>query len=62
MSRHDPAPAGLSDADDVRLSFVGAPAPIEILADVDATSGERIEGMRSIRLSRGQVVRIGVAS
>ena len=47
------------DADDVRLSFVGAQAPIEIFADADATTGERIEGMRSIRLSRGQVVRIG---
>ena len=50
------------DADDVRLSFVGAQAPIEILADVNAESGERIDGMRSIRLSRGEVVRIGSLS
>ncbi len=50
------------DADDVRLSFVGAPAPIEILTDKDAPSGERIEGMRSIRLSRGDIVRIGSLS
>jgi len=50
------------EADDVRLSFVGAQASIEILDDVDASSGDRIEGMRSIRLSRGQVVRIGSLS
>src|SRR5262245_45301355 len=50
------------EADDVRLSFVGAQASIEILDDVDASSGDRIEGMRSIRVSRGQVVRIGSLS
>ena len=47
------------EADDVRLSFVGAAAAIDILADAAATSGTRIDAMRSIRLRRGQVVRIG---
>src|SRR5712691_6553519 len=47
------------DADDVRLSFVGAQAVIEILPDIAATSGNRIEPMRSIRLRRGEVVRVG---
>jgi biotin-dependent carboxylase-like uncharacterized protein len=47
------------DADDVRLSFVGAQAVIEILPDMAAPSGNRIEPMRSIRLRRGEVVRVG---
>ncbi len=47
------------DADEVRLAVVGAQASIEILADEFATSGERVEGMRSICLQRGQVLRIG---
>jgi biotin-dependent carboxylase-like uncharacterized protein len=38
---------------------VGAAAAIEVLADAAATGGERIEAMRSIRLRRGQIVRIG---
>src|SRR5262245_4838365 len=50
------------DADDVRLSFVGAQAPIEVLPNASATAGERIEGMRSIRLARGEVARIGSLS
>ena len=47
------------EADDVRLSFVGATAAIDVLADAAASSGTRIDAMRSIRLQRGQVVRIG---
>lgn len=47
------------DADEVRLAFVGAQAPIDILADEFATSGERLEGMRSVCLRRGQLLRIG---
>jgi len=50
------------DADDVRLSFVGARAAIELLPDEDAATGMRIEGMRSVRLRRGEVVRIGSLS
>jgi biotin-dependent carboxylase-like uncharacterized protein len=47
------------DADEVRLAFAGAQAPIDIFADEFAMSGERIEGMRSVCLRRGQVVRVG---
>jgi biotin-dependent carboxylase-like uncharacterized protein len=47
------------DTDDIRLAFVGADAAIEIFADVAATSGRRIETMRSVRLRRGEVIRIG---
>ncbi len=50
------------DADDVRLSFVGAQAAIEILPDTAGTSGKRVETMRSVRLRRGEVVRIGSLS
>src|ERR1700704_1543584 len=50
------------EADDVRLSFVGARAAIDILPDATATTGTRIETMRSIRVRRGEVVRIGSLS
>ena len=47
------------DADDVRLSFVGAHAKIEILPEIGAPNGRYIQSMRSVRLQRGEVVRIG---
>jgi biotin-dependent carboxylase-like uncharacterized protein len=54
------------DADDVRFSFVGAlapvdilPAPVDILPNETASRGRRIDIMRSVRLRRGEVVRIG---
>jgi biotin-dependent carboxylase-like uncharacterized protein len=50
------------EADDVRLAFAGADAAIEILADENAGTGTRIGTMRSIRLNRGAVVRIGALS
>jgi biotin-dependent carboxylase-like uncharacterized protein len=52
-------PTLVAEADEVRLSFAGADAPIEILADETASSGQRIDSMRSVRLRRGEVVRIG---
>ena len=45
------------EADDVRMAFAGANAAIEILPDVTAARGRRVEAMRSIRLRRGEVVR-----
>jgi biotin-dependent carboxylase-like uncharacterized protein len=50
------------EADDVRIAFAGADAAIEILADENAGAGIRIATMRSIRLNRGEVVRIGALS
>jgi biotin-dependent carboxylase-like uncharacterized protein len=47
------------DAQSVRMSFVGAEAMIEVFSGVDATCGRLLESMRSIRLQRGEVVRIG---
>lgn len=50
------------DADDVRLSFVGARAAIDVLPNASAKSGKRIGTMRSICLRRGEAVRIGSLS
>ena len=50
------------EADDVRLAFAGARAAVEVLPDENARTGTRIEGMRSIRLHRGEIVRIGALS
>jgi biotin-dependent carboxylase-like uncharacterized protein len=50
------------EADDVRLAFVGANAAIEVLPDITATRGRRVETMRSVRLRRGEVVRVGSLS
>jgi biotin-dependent carboxylase-like uncharacterized protein len=50
------------EADDVRMSFVGANAAIEILPDITAARGRRVETMRSIRLRRGEIVRVGSLS
>src|SRR6266849_1849215 len=55
-------PALAVEADDVRLAFVGAAAAIEVFPDVTAVSGKQVETMRSIRLRRGEVVRIGSLS
>ncbi len=52
-------PTFMVDADDARLAFVGASAPIEILPELGAESGRRVERMQSVRVRRGEVVRIG---
>jgi biotin-dependent carboxylase-like uncharacterized protein len=49
-------------ADDVRISFAGAKTAVEILPDIAAVRGTRMQSMRSIRLRRGQIVRIGPLS
>jgi biotin-dependent carboxylase-like uncharacterized protein len=52
-------PTLVVEADDVRMSFVGAKVAIEILPDIAASAGTLIEPMESIHLQRGDVVRIG---
>lgn len=47
------------DAEDARLSFVGADAAIKIFADAEDHSGETIAPMRSIHVRRGQIVHVG---
>lgn len=50
------------EADEVRLAFVGAHATIEVLPDASAANGRRISSSRSIRLRRGELVRVGSLS
>jgi biotin-dependent carboxylase-like uncharacterized protein len=52
-------PTLVAEADDVRLSFAGANASIEVLPDEAASAGTMIDTMRSVRLRRGEAVRIG---
>jgi len=52
-------PTLLVEDGEARLSFVGADASIEILSDEMATRGRRIASMRSVRVRRGEVVRVG---
>jgi 5-oxoprolinase (ATP-hydrolysing) subunit C len=55
-------PTILVEADDVRMSFAGARATIEVLPDVAAINGRPVETMRSVKLRRGEVIRIGSLS
>jgi biotin-dependent carboxylase-like uncharacterized protein len=55
-------PTMVVEADEVRMSFAGANAAIEILPDETSSSGMRTDTMRSVRLRRGEVVRIGSLS
>lgn len=47
------------EADSARLAFVGADAMIEILEAEDAVGGESLPSRQSVRVRRGQVIRIG---
>jgi biotin-dependent carboxylase-like uncharacterized protein len=47
------------EADDVRIAVAGAKAAIDVLPDVAAAGGRSVAGMQSIRLRRGEVLRIG---
>jgi biotin-dependent carboxylase-like uncharacterized protein len=52
-------PTMVVEADNARLAFAGANAVIEILPDMAATAGIPVETMRSVKLRRGEAVRIG---
>jgi biotin-dependent carboxylase-like uncharacterized protein len=47
------------EADDVRIAVVGANAAIDILPGVAAAGGRSVAGLQSMRLRRGEVLRIG---
>jgi biotin-dependent carboxylase-like uncharacterized protein len=47
------------EADDVRIAVVGATAAIDILPDAEATRGRSIAPMQSLRLRRGEALRVG---
>jgi biotin-dependent carboxylase-like uncharacterized protein len=55
-------PTLLCEAEEVRLAVVGAHAPLEILPNESACSGEPMSMARSFRLRRGEAVRIGALS
>jgi len=52
-------PSFAVETDDARLAFAGAEATVEILDGADAERGETVDLMRSVRVRRGQIVRIG---
>lgn len=52
-------PTLVVEADDVRIAVAGANATIDVLSDVAATSGNRVATMQSLRLRRGEALRIG---
>jgi biotin-dependent carboxylase-like uncharacterized protein len=47
------------EADHVRLAVVGGNGAIDVLPDVTATTGRRAAPMQSLRLRRGEALRIG---
>jgi biotin-dependent carboxylase-like uncharacterized protein len=47
------------DADSVRIAAAGAQAVIEVLAGENGSAGRRLAGFESVRLVRGEVLRIG---
>jgi biotin-dependent carboxylase-like uncharacterized protein len=55
-------PTLLCEAQEIRLAVVGAHAPLEILPNESACSGEPVSVARSFRLRRGEAVRIGALS
>ena len=50
------------EADSVRVAFAGGSGPIDIISEQGATSSQRVPPLQSIRLSKGQIVRIGAIS
>jgi biotin-dependent carboxylase-like uncharacterized protein len=50
------------ETDSVRLAYAGGKAAIEVLDDAAAASGARLPPLQSVRLRRGQVLRIGALS
>jgi biotin-dependent carboxylase-like uncharacterized protein len=52
-------PSFTVEAENARLAFAGGDTAIEILPDAEATVGETIAPGRSVRLRRGQIIRVG---
>jgi biotin-dependent carboxylase-like uncharacterized protein len=55
-------PILVAEADDVRIAVAGGQAPIDVLPDAAAESGRRIGGFQTVRLRRGEALRIGALS
>lgn len=52
-------PTLVVEAESVRLAFVGAQATVDVYDEETETGGTRINTMQSVRLQRGQIVRVG---
>jgi biotin-dependent carboxylase-like uncharacterized protein len=52
-------PTLVVEADDIRVAIAGARAPVDILPDAAAPSGRRVAGMQTLRLRRGEALRVG---
>jgi biotin-dependent carboxylase-like uncharacterized protein len=52
-------PTLVAEADSVRVAVAGANAAIEVLPDATAAAGQRVAPLQSIRLRRGEALRIG---
>src|SRR5262245_5678368 len=52
-------PTLVAEADDIRLAIAGANAAIDILPYAAATSGRPVAPLQSLRLRRGEALRIG---
>ena len=52
-------PTLVVEADDVRVAIVGVKADIEVLPREHAASGRRVDDKQSLRLVRGEALRIG---
>jgi biotin-dependent carboxylase-like uncharacterized protein len=50
------------EAEEVRFAFVGAQAAIEMLPDITAVNGRRVATLQSVRVRRGEAVRVGSLS
>jgi biotin-dependent carboxylase-like uncharacterized protein len=55
-------PTLVVDAESVRLAFAGGAAAVEVLPCQGAPSGTRLPSLQSVRLRRGEVLRIGSLS
>ncbi len=55
-------PTLVAEADDVRVAVVGACAAIDVLPDAAASGGRRVAAMQTLRLRRGEALRIGALS
>lgn len=50
------------EADSVRVAFAGGTAAVEVLPGAGATEARRLPPLQSVRLTKGQVLRIGALS
>ena len=50
------------EAESVRVAFAGGSAPVDVVSDQGAPNSQRVPPLQSVRLSKGQILRIGALS